>query len=531
MTFGSGWALVGLALLAPLVALHLRNRNRDDREVPSLLLWRELEASPRPARNRGFRLPRRPLLLALEALALVLFVIALAQPRGTSAEPRQSRHHGPRQLAADVRVRTTCLREVRADEDGRRGAGRRSGRDGVLAEAAAPVRALPRRSGRRREPRCGTVKPSAAPSALSLALTVAAGLAAGPADTITVIRAPGDRLPRQIAAASHQLRTITVGGPSDDQGIFDPSARCGIGVADACEIEATLANLGSRPSVDRVTAKANGRQPLRFTIKVLPGKTAPIVLGALAGEQVTLRLDRADAVPSDNTAWISVPGKAGPNTRMVVTLVGTPGRALALAQAFHAVPGVELRLRTPSNYRPVDARSSALTILDRWLPKAGLPPSPSVLLVNPPRVPGGRVDGELADTDLTGTDPTNPLLEDVDLSSLAIDRGAARAIKLPLLDRPGRLEPRPARCSPPGTMAGRDSRSSPSSRLLRTCRGWQRFRCWRATWSAGRAVGRLQPPMPAGRSRSMRHPGRGLSRSHLAERSYRARRLSGARSR
>lgn len=426
MTFGSGWALLGLLALVPLVLLHLRDRNRDEREVPSLVLWRELDVR-RPTGNRGLRLPRRPLLLLLEALALVLFVLALAEPHGSAASPPGARimvldnslqMSAPGRLAAAKRALVRTSQQAPSQQI-----------EIVLADAAPRVlyRGGPGGVGGALR----NVRPTLGPSSLTAALTVASGLVAGPADTITVIKASGDSLPRRIAAAPGQLRTITIGGPGNDQGIFDPSARCGIGTAGGCEIHATLANLGSRPSIDHITARVAGRKPLRFALTVPARGTAPILLGAVAGEQVTLHLGDADAVAGDNAAWVSVPPAAGPAAKAVVTLIGQPSRALALAQAFAAVPGIQLRLQTPAKYRPRDARSSDLVILDGWLPRGGLPPSPSVLLVHPPHLPGGGVAGTLSDTSLSGTDQTSPLLTDVDLASLAIDRGAARAVHLP----------------------------------------------------------------------------------------------------
>jgi hypothetical protein len=427
MTFGTGWALFGLVALVPLVALHLRDRNREQREVPSLVLWRELDA-PRSVGSRGLRLPQRPLLLLLEALVLVLFVLALAQPRATAATPQGGRvvvlddsllMSAPGRLAA---AKTALMQVVSSLPSGRRV-------DIVLSQGSPRVIYRGSRAGVAAALR--GVTPSLAPSSLPAALTLAAGLVSGSSDTITVIRAAGDRLPSRIDAASGELRTLTVGSDSADQGIFDAGATCGIGSSGGCEIQATLENFGDRTAVEHLTADVIGRAPLRFAVTVPAGGGAPITLGAVAGEQVTIRLDRADAVTGDNTAAVSVPAAGGLPAREVVTLVGEPGRALAVAQAFAAVPGVELRLLTPARYRSSDARSSALVILDNWLPRSALPPSPSVLLVDPPRIPDGRVSGSLTDTILAGTDATSPLLSGVDLSSLAIDRDGARAITLP----------------------------------------------------------------------------------------------------
>jgi hypothetical protein len=427
VTFGSGWALIGLAALVPLVALHLRDRHKDERAVPSLALWRELEVS-HPTGNRGLRLPRRPWLLLLEALALVLFVIALAEPHGSAATPRRDQI-----IVLDDSIQTSAPGRLAAAKSAIiRAADRAPAGDRIsIVVADANPHVLYRGAPAGAASALQRVGPNLGPSSLSTALPVAAGLVAGPADLITVVRSPGDSLPRRINGARDELRTITVGGPSDDQGIFDPAARCGIGAANGCEIEATIANFSSRDSVDRVVARVAGRRPLRFTVRVPGGGTAPIVLGAVAGEQVTLRLEHADTVASDDMDWVTVPQAAGPPARTVVTLVGQPGRALALAQAFAAVPNVKLRLRTPSKFHRAEARSSDLVILDHWLPKHGLPPAASVLLVDPPRVPGGHVTRSLADTVLAGTDPRSPLLDGVNLSSLAIDRGAAHAIDLP----------------------------------------------------------------------------------------------------
>jgi hypothetical protein len=427
VSFGTGWALIGLVALVPLVALHLRDRSRQDREVSSLVLWRELEV-PRPTGNRGRRSPRQPLLLLLEALALVLFVLALAQPRASATvAPGVRIAVLDDSLLMSVPGRLAAAKAALARTVSTTPAGERV--DIVLAQGSPRVLYRGSRDGVAAALRA--VKPTLAPSSLPAALTVAAGLAAGPGDTITVIVARGERLPRTVGADRGQLRTVTIGSQTDDQGIFGAAARCGIGTPATCEIDAIVENFGLRTSVDRLTAKAAGRPPLRFSVKVPAGGTASIVLGAVASEQVTIRIDGADAVSGADTAWVSVPAASGLPPRTVATLVGEPSQALPLARAFAAVPGLQLRLLTPSRYRPAYARSSDLVILDDWLPKGALPPAPSVLLVDPPRIPGGKVTGSLADAVLSGTDATSPLLSGVNLSSLVINSGGARKLTLP----------------------------------------------------------------------------------------------------
>src|SRR6185312_11124110 len=125
--------------------------------------------------------------------------------------------------------------------------------------------------------------------------------------------------------------------------------------------------------------------------------------------------------------FVSVPRPGGER----ITLVGDRHRALPLARALASVPGVQLRLRTPHTYEPTDPGTSDLLVLDGFMPKGGLPEAPGLLLVNPPRVPGGKVIGKMKDSRMSGFEAANPLLEGVDLSSLTIGAGASRRLALP----------------------------------------------------------------------------------------------------
>src|SRR5436305_6168871 len=98
MTFGRPWWLAGLALLVPLVVLHLRRRDRAVTEAPSLLVWRNVGAAPESSSQR--RRPPRPWPLLIQAAIVVLLVAALAQPQ--LIRPVAP---GPRVLVVDTSVR------------------------------------------------------------------------------------------------------------------------------------------------------------------------------------------------------------------------------------------------------------------------------------------------------------------------------------------------------------------------------------------------------------------------------------------
>jgi hypothetical protein len=426
VTFAAAWAFAGLALLVPLVLLHLRQRGEVVRRVPSLLLWEELELAD-TSRSRGLRRPSRPLLLLLQALALALIVTALAKPESLGSVPKpvqaivlddswrmqapgrvaEARGDVERILAADPRG--TSIRIVLA-----------SGSPAVIYRGgAAEARAALAR-----------VRASAAPAELGTALTIAAGLLAGPRDSVVLIRAPEDPVPA-VSATAGELRTVTLAAAAGDQGIFAAGARCGIGATQACEVYATVRNTSEHSVDDLVSADAAGHPSLSLHVRVAPDSSAPLALESEPGQQVSLRLRGGDPLPADDAAWVTVPAADDLPASSVVTIVGAPAVALASAQAFAAVPGVVLRLRTRATFRDSDAAQSGLVVLDHWIPPGGLPPSPAVLLVDPPRLPGGHVGGALGETVVSGTDAGSGLLDGVDLSSLSIDSRAASQLTLP----------------------------------------------------------------------------------------------------
>ena len=90
MSFAAPWAFAGLALAIPLVLAHLRRRRPRVRDVPSLLAWRRSQA-PVGASTRRLGNPAHPWLLALQLLALVLFVVALAKPHTGGSSPGPTR--------------------------------------------------------------------------------------------------------------------------------------------------------------------------------------------------------------------------------------------------------------------------------------------------------------------------------------------------------------------------------------------------------------------------------------------------------
>jgi hypothetical protein len=417
------WWLGALALLLPLLILHLRRPALTIREVPSLLVWERLSGAA-PADTRRLRRPRHPLLLALEALVLSALVLALAGPH----VDRTARPTTVFVLDDSFWMQSgTRLGDARADL--LRIAAGRAGRVALVSSSATP-RVLYRGSRSGLGAALADLRAGDANGDLAAAITLAAGELGGSRGHVVVLRAPEDALPG-ISASPGQLVARVVGAASDDQGIFAPKARCGIGPDDDCEVLATLRNGSSSTRVDSYTASAAGQRSVTFHATVPPRSTTVIALTARPGSTLRLRLHGRDAIALDDTALVTVPGTDGAPDPATVTLVGDPGEARPLAQAFASVPGVTLRLRTPRSYRASDARASELVVLDGFLPPSGPPAAPAVLLIDPPRLPGGAVGPTIARPTISSSAAGSALLQGVDLTSLAVARGQARSLVLP----------------------------------------------------------------------------------------------------
>jgi hypothetical protein len=425
VSFAAPGALAGLALAIPLVLVHLRRRRPRVHDVPSLLAWRRSRA-PLGASARRLGRPAHPWLLAWQLLALVLLVLALARPHEDAGAVGPTRafvlddsiwmgagEAGGTRLAS---ARSALRGELDALPDGERvavivaGAEPRLLYEGTAGEAADAV---------------AMVRPTFAPADLGAALRLAAGLPRA-GGTIELLRAPEDAPPRTVGEAGG-FRERVVGRAIADQGIAEPSARC-LGTYGRCELFARIESTATAPREARVEVRAGGRRLSAQTVRVPAGGSAPVAFDAPAGAHLELALATGDALPADDRAFVDVPAPEP----IRVTLVGEPRDAEPLARALLAVPGAKVRLRTPTDFRPADARHAGLLVVDGRAPRDPVPPGvPAILRVDPPGLPGGAVRGPLARSRLSGTDEASPVLAGVDLGSLTIGRGGARRLTLP----------------------------------------------------------------------------------------------------
>jgi Ca-activated chloride channel homolog len=426
VSFGAPWAFVGLLLAIPLVLLHLRRRRPRVREVPSLLAWRRLPA-PVGASTRRLGNPAHPWLLALQLLALVLFVLALAKPHTDPGAPGQTRafvvddsiwigasEAGGTRLEA---AQESLGEELEALPGGERVALIAAGPEAKLlyeGDASGAAGALAK------------LRPTYGPADLAAGLRLAAGL---PRDGggIELLRAPESPAPKTVGDEGDFSERV-VGKPIADQGIAEASARC-LGGSGRCRVFGRVENTAGAPREDQVTVLAGGKQLSTQTVRVPAGGAAPVDFNAPAGAHLELALASGDPLAADDRAFVAVPAAAEP---FRITLVGEQEDAEPLARALFAVPGAKVTLRTPVDFRPADARRAELLVIDGRLPKRAIPDGvPAILRIDPPRLPGGKVVGSLARSRLSGTDEGAAVLDGIDLGSLTIGAKGAQHLVLP----------------------------------------------------------------------------------------------------
>lgn len=366
-------ALAALAALIPLVALHLRRRHREVR-VPSVLLWRDVPSAP--AARRAW-LPPLSVLLALQALVIVLLGVALARPvLGGGGDG---------------------VTEVAVVEGG--------------ARMAAPAR---QEAARRATRGADRVVAARSPEDVGAALAAAAQALDGPG-TVTLVRAAETPVPR-VNARGVRLVDVPIGAAAD-QSVERLTARCAPAAPDACTVRASVRNGARAARTDTVALTVDGRAAGTRRLAVPAGGTADLAFGAPAGARVRVALRGAgDGLPGDDAASVMVPSVA----RTRVVLVSDRPASAPLARAFAAVPGVALRRVAPG----ATIGAAELVVLDRR-PLSEAPRGARVLAVAPPE---GRA---VADATPVGSDPASPLVEDVSLAGLTVDRGAARVPALP----------------------------------------------------------------------------------------------------
>lgn len=423
--------LAAAALAVPLALWYVLRSRRPRREVAATYLWARTDRSVAAAVPwQRFR-PDRTFWLVLAAI--LVGAVALARP-SLPAEFAVGDH---------TVVVVDASGSMLADEDGvtRFDLARDRARELVAAvgpgQAMSVVEAGPRpqilasssSDGRALRTALDDLRATPAPADMAGALTLAASLHRPGEVTTTTVLTDGVLEAPALEAAPADLRVEAVGTDQTNLAVTRLQAvPAGGSRADAF---VQVRNFGQLAARARVSVAVAGEVAVEQEVALAPRGTEDLVLtvphrGADIVEAAVAPVGTGptgapaeDALSADDRAWAVLPA-----TGDVTVLVAGPGN-LFVEHALRAVEGVEVRTAPGA---PGDLAGIDLLVVDR-IPAAPTPPAPTLYLA--PTVPptGVTVEGSDDQPSVTFQDPGHELLDEVDLSAVAI--AAAQHVTAP----------------------------------------------------------------------------------------------------
>lgn|GEM_PF-431599 len=343
-------ALLLLPLLGVVVVMYMLRLRRDDRRVPSTLLWRAVVQEP-PANAPWQRLRITPLLL-LQLLGLLLLILALARP----FLPTEDLVGRNLIVLVDRSASMAATDGVRAGLDvarGRVGGGssrldqaRRELLD--LAASASGARltviafdesmeVLAAAEGDPSEIERAVADLEVVPveGDISDALAFAEALAEGQDDTQIVVISDGGLAAAPGAEVAAPVRFVAVGSSSNNQGVTALSLSSGA-AGSPSEVFVQVTNFGTGAVTRRVELDVDGALYDARDV-VMPGGGRQAFSVAVPDEvgTVQVRLTGTDALPLDDAMWAVRPHAS----KARVTMVGDGNRFLHTALSL--LPSVE----------------------------------------------------------------------------------------------------------------------------------------------------------------------------------------------
>jgi hypothetical protein len=405
---------LGAALAGAVILMYMLKLRREDRRVPSTLLWRAVIQDP-PA-NAPWQRLRRSLLLLLQLLVLAALSFALARPflRTTQVVGRNLvvlLDRSASMAATDVTPSRLEVAKSAVGDLARSAAGARvtvlafddgvevlaSGETDPAQVAAAVARVAP-------EPVRGDA---------SDALAFTAALVEGQPDSQVVVFSDGNFDSAQAAPINAPVRFERVGDTADNQAISAVALRGG-GAASAPELFVQASNHARQPVTRRVEVLLDGQLYDARDLPLPSGGQAAFTVAVPDGATTAeVRLTGQDALAVDDAGWAVRPR----SERAKVALVSAGNRFLDTA--LRLLPGVE-------SLTPVDPAATDeplgrvdVSVLDGVLPNR-LPPGGLLAIAPITDTAGVTVLGQLENPVPRVVAPEHPVLAGVDLSDVHI---------------------------------------------------------------------------------------------------------------
>ncbi len=460
MPFATPLALLGLLFIPAVVAMYLLKLRRDERVVPSTLLWTQLVSDVEA--NAPWQKLRRSLLLLLQLLLVAILALLAARPflerpaglardvvlvLDTSASMAAT-DEAPNRLEAAKAAMLELLRELPAGGVVSLVTADRTAR--IVVNETADL-------GRVRQA-LAEIQPTSAAGDLGDALELAGKLAARSGDAQILVATDGALAVPPTASVDAPIKVLSVGRSRRNQAIVALAVRTAPSAVTR-SVFVSVANLDLEEARRRLELWGDGGLLEVRDLLLDPQARSDVVIDDVPSDVATLEVrlvgaDPAVAAPADDLAtddraWAIIP----PDVRRLILLVSEGDPYLETALTF--LPNVELYGVTPDEYGPAtertDGRAWDLVIFEGPLPEV-LPRTPILAIAPTASSDLGEVTGTLKDPGIGSLSPDEPVLRYVDLSTTHV-ASAARLV-LPDWARPIIPGPRGAPLLYAGVRAG-----------------------------------------------------------------------------
>jgi hypothetical protein len=430
MPFLAPIALAGLAFIPLVVAFYLLKLRRDERVVPSTLLWQRLVTDVEA--NAPWQRLRRSLLLLLQLLlVLILAFLAarpfLERPAGFARDLVIVMDASASMAASDVapsRMTEARARAIEALRDLPAG-----GHVSVIA-AGRTARVVANSTSDLGHVRAAIegIAPEPAPGDMADALRLASALAARAGDAEVLVVTDGAISPMPTARVAAPVRTITVGRQRHNQAIVALAVRTAPSAVSR-SVFVSVANLDLDRVQRRLELYGDGRLLEARDLYIDPVARADVSIDDLPRDVgvIEVRLTDEDGAPADqlavdDKAWAVVPSDR--LRRILLVSAGDP----YLQSALTHLPGTELYGITPGEFGPsTNPDLFDLIIFEGTLPDP-LPARPILAIAPTKTSPLGTVTGTLTRPGIGTLPGDEPILRYVDLATVHIADAAAMTL-------------------------------------------------------------------------------------------------------
>jgi hypothetical protein len=446
------------ALAIPIVVFYILKIRLRRIPVSTLLFWEQIFEEKKP-RSLWQRM-RHWLSLLLQLAFLALLVFALGDPIFRWQQARAHRVVLVVDNSASMRAGDVLPNRLEAAKaEGRRLIdGMRLGDELAIIVAEPAPRVACGLTDHQRSLReaLDSIAPTDGPTRVAEAVTLARRLLSGSEKLRrAVVLTDGGFEGAADLARQPDIEFIGLGRKTGNVGITQLQARRSLLDPVGYEILVEVDNASDEPVACRLELDLEDDPIDVVPLSLQPGERNVQIFEKTSadGGHLRARIDRADALPADNTAWAILPRRA----HRKVTLI-TPGNVF-LEKVFEAIPLVDLEVLKPQPGRPLPTPSAAspgqdgppVVVYHRVVPDT-LPPG-NVLIIEPSRAgPLWQLGDVLHSPVVAKQDKDSPLMAHIRLDNVLMPEAKKLTLKVPahvlaesvsgdplyaVLDRPG----------------------------------------------------------------------------------------------